>query len=655
MKGGKMRGKILFTLAFAIFTFSVISAQTTIPGGNVSGTWYKVNSPYNITGGLIIPANNTLIIEPGVQVNLQSYDLTVRGFLEAVGTKIDTIYFTSSTGGNTITFDGAQDSSHLIYCSISEGLICDNSDPVISHSRICGGISVTNSSYPSISHCTIKNYGIYISNTTTGEIIITGCTISNCINSGIYKVSDNTVTLIDCIIFNNSGYIGGGVRFYGGKLNLINCTVCNNKAPVKGAGGIMCQNSTVTLTNCTVNGNIAEHNDVWSAGGIHLYNCNSVLSYCSIHDNAAFIPGGGITTNGGNLTIDHCTIDGNWIGSLNDGEGIYISQSGSITKITNSIISNNTHTGSAIYNAGTLVIEHSDFYGNNGGNIKGTVPSGLGVLSNMNYNGDPCDVYNNIFLDPLFEDQSTGNLQITWTGFPTDDITKSPCIDAGDPEFASDRDSTITDMGRYFFDQSVPEIALSHSILDFGSVIIGEQADSVLKVYNTGLDTLVIDQLFNDDAVFSTDYNPADNIILPLDSISITVTFTPVNTSPVIDTIHIYNNDQDSIVKLTGTGQIPTSIFDLPDVIPQKYLLGEAYPNPFYQVTSFELDLPGRCYVILTIFNMSGDVVSTLISKEMEAGRYKYVWNSDNLASGTYLLKLQAGKFNEVKKIILLK
>ncbi|UCG92676.1 MAG: T9SS type A sorting domain-containing protein, partial [candidate division WOR-3 bacterium] len=75
----------------------------------------------------------------------------------------------------------------------------------------------------------------------------------------------------------------------------------------------------------------------------------------------------------------------------------------------------------------------------------GNVPAGLGALVQTNYNGDSCDVFYNIFMDPLFEDFPGGNYYLT---------DSSPCIDAGDPLFALDPDSTITDMGVYWYDQT---------------------------------------------------------------------------------------------------------------------------------------------------------------------------------------------------------
>ena len=82
-------------------------------------------------------------------------------------------------------------------------------------------------------------------------------------------------------------------------------------------------------------------------------------------------------------------------------------------------------------------------------------PTGLGKFEQTNYNGDSCDVFYNIFLDPLLENFPNGNYHLT---------DSSPCIDAGDPAFPYDPDSTITDMGAYYFNQS--GISEDISVLD---------------------------------------------------------------------------------------------------------------------------------------------------------------------------------------------
>ena len=111
------------------------------------------------------------------------------------------------------------------------------------------------------------------------------------------------------------------------------------------------------------------------------------------------------------------------------------------------------------------------------------MPPGWGVLDTVNCNGDSCDVYYNIFLDPMFVDTSNTDLHL---------LAGSPCIDAGDPTSPLDPDGTIADLGCYFFDQRMPDIELSTSQLNFGTVTIGETADLPLTIYNVGEGNLIL-------------------------------------------------------------------------------------------------------------------------------------------------------------------
>ncbi|NOX87102.1 MAG: T9SS type A sorting domain-containing protein, partial [Chlorobi bacterium] len=70
---------------------------------------------------------------------------------------------------------------------------------------------------------------------------------------------------------------------------------------------------------------------------------------------------------------------------------------------------------------------------------------GFGILDTTNINGDTCDVYFNLFMDPLLTAPDNGDFSL---------ITGSPCIDAGDPDFPFDPDSTIADIGALYFDQT---------------------------------------------------------------------------------------------------------------------------------------------------------------------------------------------------------
>ncbi len=89
--------------------------------------------------------------------------------------------------------------------------------------------------------------------------------------------------------------------------------------------------------------------------------------------------------------------------------------------------------------------------------------------------------------------------------------------------------------------------------------------------------------------------------------------------------------------------------------IPSDFILEQNYPNPFNPSTTIQFSIPEQSFVTLEIFNALGEKITTLVSKELNAGNHNYDWKVENMPSGIYLYKLQAGSFVETKKLVLLK
>lgn len=104
-----------------------------------------------------------------------------------------------------------------------------------------------------------------------------------------------------------------------------------------------------------------------------------------------------------------------------------------------------------------------------------------------------------------------------------------------------------------------------------------------------------------------------------------------------------------------------TGLEDAGFSVPEKYSLSQNYPNPFNPTTVIPYALPQAGKVTLTIFNVLGQKVHTLINNEQAtAGNHMAQWNGLNqaghkVASGVYFYKIQAGKFTAVKKMIMMK
>jgi len=87
----------------------------------------------------------------------------------------------------------------------------------------------------------------------------------------------------------------------------------------------------------------------------------------------------------------------------------------------------------------------------------------------------------------------------------------------------------------------------------------------------------------------------------------------------------------------------------------EKFILFDNYPNPFNPKTIIKYDLGIANYVSLKIIDIQGKEVKTLVNQKQNAGHYGVEFNGENLSSGIYFYKLEAGDFTETKSMVLLK
>ena len=94
--------------------------------------------------------------------------------------------------------------------------------------------------------------------------------------------------------------------------------------------------------------------------------------------------------------------------------------------------------------------------------------------------------------------------------------------------------------------------------------------------------------------------------------------------------------------------------------LPNAFNLYNNYPNPFNPVTTLRYDLPEDALVNITIYDIMGRIVRTLINSQQNAGFKSIQWNATNdagspLPAGLYLYKIQADNFVQTRKMVLLK
>ncbi len=96
------------------------------------------------------------------------------------------------------------------------------------------------------------------------------------------------------------------------------------------------------------------------------------------------------------------------------------------------------------------------------------------------------------------------------------------------------------------------------------------------------------------------------------------------------------------------------------DLIPEVFALHQNYPNPFNPTTQIKYDLPEDAMVSITIYDVMGRSIRSLVNTTQSAGYRSIQWNATNnlgepVSAGMYIYMIQAGEFSQTKKMVLLK
>jgi hypothetical protein len=104
-----------------------------------------------------------------------------------------------------------------------------------------------------------------------------------------------------------------------------------------------------------------------------------------------------------------------------------------------------------------------------------------------------------------------------------------------------------------------------------------------------------------------------------------------------------------------GWDSIAVGIDKPEDAIPGRYNLSQNYPNPFNASTIIKYQIPRESHVEITIFDILGRRVAVLEEGLKQAGYHQVVWHADDIASGVYLYKIQAGEYINTRQMLLVK
>ena len=124
----------------------------------------------------------------------------------------------------------------------------------------------------------------------------------------------------------------------------------------------------------------------------------------------------------------------------------------------------------------------------------------------------------------------------------------------------------------------------------------------------------------------------------------------PSNQNNVFD-LKIIAGDQEYVKSMSQ---------EILSTIPEEFSLGQNYPNPFNPITQMEYSLPQSSRVVISIYNVLGQEIKTLVNKDQDYGYHSVSWDGTDrlgksVASGVYFTQMRSGGFSQSKKMLLLK
>jgi hypothetical protein len=344
--------------------------------------------------------------------------------------------------------------------------------------------------------------------------------------------------------------------------------------------------------------------------------------------------------------------------------------------LRNTIVHGSTAAGGVWFDVSpNAQVNYCDIFGNIGGDLAGGVPAGLGVISGVNYNGDPCDSRHNIYLDPLFVNAAAGDFHLQ---------AESPCIDAGDPASPPDPDGTICDIGRFYYHQVAAPVAVTLTPLNPPIQIpaTGGSFSFNVGVANNSSTPQSFAAWIMVTLPNGSQYGPVlgpINLTLPAgmslnrDRTQAVPAGAPAGTYAYTAKVGVYPNevwDEDSFnfVKLSsGNGteiggstwlnlgeDLDIAASSTTSACAADFALS-AHPNPCNPRTTLRYRLPEAGEVTIVVVDVQGRGVSARFAGMQEAGEHEWVFDGSDLASGIYFVSLRAGEFVKTEKVVLLK
>ncbi|MCP4631955.1 MAG: T9SS type A sorting domain-containing protein [candidate division Zixibacteria bacterium] len=544
---------------------------------------------------------------------------------------------------NTISYNTA-DSGGGIYCY-------DNSAPLIDDNAISsntaieygGGVFCSGSS-PTISNNTLSNnsaddgggiYCFYESNPEISDNTISNNTADDK-GAGVY-VFGCIPSISDNIMEDNTAFVGGGIACYDdADVIIYGNTISGNSAETGGA--ILSSGSIPTISNNVISGNSGSY----GKGIACVLNSNAIINNNLITGNLEFGYGGGIYCASSDPQLDHNTIA---LNSAFRGGAIYCLNSDPV--ITNTIL------------WGNIAVNGSEFYLDNSNPIVTYSDVEGGWIGE-----------GNLDIDPLFCDSGNEDFFLA---------ENSACVGAGqlgtdigafgvgcDPIYSLSCNLTIltpnvpAEDGYIEFDLTVENDgsgSLENGLFAELYPVMGDCANGVQFDFNIQRN-LETDPFGPGDVHLGYYYFHVNNVGGAFNQAAIIIRVGAEYDNWQCETCDEFNflrpwNRSNSALTWIGSEWLERKDNDIN--VPTISTLTQNFPNPFNATTGIPFDLAQSGHVSLEVYNLSGQLVETLIDGQMSDGSHIINWDASTISSGIYFYKLITEGKTFTKRMSLLK
>ena len=469
-----------------------------------------------------------------------------------------------------------------------------------SNRLLCPGL------WASASGINIKNSNIFILNVKIYDI---PNNYPNC--SGIY-LDNSSVTIESINIYGIEAFLGGGIQANNSTLNISNSSI-HNCTSYSGGSISVYNMKNFSLRNSSIYSNVSS-----KGGGIYAenseisFNTIKVLNNTTVGDEGHVSKGGGMALNNCNGIIEKSILSGNQTSDYGIGGGAYIINCN--LQFDDFIVSDNTSAN----RAGGMYIESSELLFN------------FALITSNNSSGNYISPPNSPALEinncaPVFNKTTIASNSAWHENHSYYNLL-----------FGKNSEPKFINSILWWEDQSIDFGISGNAKIFYSNIKNGWDG-----VGNLALDPLFVDKDNNnfnlspnskliDKGIAYFSYN--DTVLSDLDKVQY------VGIAPDMGYYEAYNS--------VGVNDMS---------IPKSSMLNQNYPNPFNPTTTINYSIAKQSLVSIKVYDILGREIQTLVNEEKSPGNYNVKFIGNNLPSGVYFYRMQAGDYTNTKKFILIR